>query len=332
MRSVTRTRIIALCIAGFALLIIARLYILQIAEHQLYLDKANRQYTYTAQSLFDRGTIYFQNKDGTLVSAATLQTGFIVAINPKTLKDPEGTWQKLNALWPIDHDTFMAKVAANSSYQEIATHVSEDTGNKISALNIPGVQLYTDRWLFYPGGSTAAQVIGFEGYQGNDYAGRYGLERTYETELERNDTGYVNFFAQIFANIGTSQAATLKQADIVTTIEPTVQSDLESVLASTSEKYSPDTIGGIIENPQTGEIYAMASLPTFDPNHTDQVANVKTFSNPMVENVYEMGSIIKPLTIAAGLDTGVITENSTYYDPGCITLNKKEICNFDRKN
>ena len=82
---------------------------LQIVNSNLYLDKADGQYSSASGNIFDRGTIFFQNKDLSLVSAATLKTGWTVAVNPQILKDPEIVYQKLNEILPIDHDTFIAK-------------------------------------------------------------------------------------------------------------------------------------------------------------------------------------------------------------------------------
>ncbi len=329
----TRIRIISICIFIFALVLISRLYLLQVVSNNYYINKADRQYLSTATGVFDRGTIFFQNKDNTLVSAATLKSGFIVAINPEILKNPEEVYKQLNDLLAIDHDTFIAKATKlKDPYEEIAQHIDTDTGQKINDLKIAGLQVYKDRWRFYPGGSTASHVIGIMGFKGDEYAGRYGLERQFETQLKRADGGYVNFFAQIFS--GLKNAATdmsKSQADIVTTIEPAVQSYLQEILASTTEKWNGDSIGGIIMNPSTGEIYAMAADPTFDLNNTKTEKNVSIFSNPLVENVYEMGSIIKPLTISAGIDTGVITATSTYYDKGFVIINNKKVSNFDSK-
>jgi len=78
-------------------------------------------------------------------------------------------------------------------------------------------------------------------------------------------------------------------------------------------------------NPSTGEIYAMDISPTFDPNNSQDVSNISTFSNPLVESVYEMGSIIKPLTMSIGIDTGVMTASTTYNDPGYVMLNGKKV-------
>ncbi len=306
---------------------------MEVVENGLYLDKADRQYSSSAKTIFSRGSIFFQNKDGSLVSAATLKSGFTIALNPKILKDPEDVYKKLNGIIPLDHDAFISKATKpNDPYEEVATKVESDSGQKIADLKILGIQVIKERWRFYPGGNTASHVIGILGYQGNDLAGRYGLEREFNVELERKDGAFVNFFAEIFSNIKLSQATTsLSEADIVTTIEPTVEATLQSSLARAREKWSADSTGGIIMNPSTGEIYAMESSPTFDPNDTSLEKDVSIFSNPLVENVYEMGSIMKPLTVSAGIDSGAITATSTYYDAGFVIVNNQKINNFDNK-
>ena len=84
-------------------------------------------------------------------------------------------------------------------------------------------------------------------------------------------------------------------------------------------------------DPRTGEIIAMAIRPTFDPNTYNTVDDPSVFTNILVENVYEMGSIMKPLTVAAGIDVGAITPKTTYNDKGCIEKSGKKICNYDWK-
>ncbi len=117
---------------------------------------------------------------------------------------------------------------------------------------------------------------------------------------------------------------------IVTTIEPTVARMLDSVLEEANTKYSSKLTGAIIMNPKTGEIYAMNAVPSFDLNFRN-ASSIDVFQNPLVENVYEFGSTIKALTVAAGLDSGAITSASTFYDGGSVTLDGYTIKNFDGK-
>lgn len=330
--SLSRIRFLSLCVVFVAFLIIGRLYILQITEHDTYTDKADRQYARSSSNVFNRGTIFFTSKTGEEVSAATLKTGFTVAINPQILKNPEVVFEKLSLLLPLDKTEFLQKAnKKNDSYEEVAKRADYAVGEQISALAVSGLRPYKDRWRFYPGNSLASHTIGFLGYQGDDLAGRYGLERFYESTLQRSEGAYVNFFAQIFANIEKS-ATNAQEGDVVTSIEPTVQTYLENVLAEVNKKYSSEYTGGIVIDPKTGVIYAMALKPDFDLNNTKAEKNIAVFSNPLVENVYEMGSIIKPLTVATGIDTGKITADTTYYDNGFITVNNKKISNFDGKN
>jgi cell division protein FtsI (penicillin-binding protein 3)/stage V sporulation protein D (sporulation-specific penicillin-binding protein) len=122
------------------------------------------------------------------------------------------------------------------------------------------------------------------------------------------------------------------EGDIITTIEPSVQSALEADLDKVQKLYDSEFSGGIIINPKTGEIYAMALTPGFDPNSSKSVKNAGLFRNKLVEDRYEMGSIVKALTMAAGLDSGAVTAKTVYNDPGCMTLNKKTFCNYDLRS
>ncbi len=83
-------------------------------------------------------------------------------------------------------------------------------------------------------------------------------------------------------------------------------------------------------NPKTGEIYALDTAPSFDPNHFAS-EDADYFGNPLVEKRYEFGSIFKTMTMTSGLDAGVITPDTTYNDTGCIEVNKSRICNYDLK-
>lgn len=328
-----RTRLIALGLVLIGALFLVRLFYIQIINGQNYSDQADRQYLRPSANAFDRGSIFFSAKDGTLVSAATLKVGYLVTINPQLIKNASSTYQTLVTLFPLDQTVFMAAALNKADhYQEIASHIDQAAADKIVAAKLPGVYIYKQKWRFYPGGQTASHLIGFMGYRGDQYLGRYGLEKSADDILSRNADGTsVNFFAEVFADFNSAlKTKSLGQeGDIVLTIEPVVQNNLEKELATFNDKWHPDSAGAIILNPDTGEVYAMAAIPSFDPN--GKQADINVLNNPLVEKDYEMGSIFKPLTIAAALDTGAITASTTYNDKGSIILDGKKISNYDGK-
>ncbi len=318
-----------------SLVLVGKLGYLQIAQGEVYRDKAEKQYATPPRGFFDRGAIFFTEKTGRKISAATVVSDYTLAIDPSRIIDGEILAEKLIPIVLFDRADFIYKASnRNSQYKEIVKHLGEKEVEKIKALNEKGIILKKDKRRFYPGGKTAAQVIGFVGSSGETISGRYGLERYYDETLMRvgSDTS-ATFFADLFLRAGsTILSDRAREGNLVTTIEPTVQSMLERVLLDdVFNKHNAAQAMGIIMNPKTGEIYAMAVVPTYDPNFFAKEKNQSVFVNPLVEGVYEMGSIIKPLTLAAGIDAGVITANTTYDDKGFRIFNTRRISNFDGK-
>jgi len=329
-----RTRIIFFCISIFALILITKLFLVQVVHSSSYSERADRQYATPSSNIFERGTIYFSRKDGQLVSAAMQTTGFKLTINPVKIIDEELAFEELSKILNLGRDEFLTKAGKeNDPYEEIANHLSKEEADAISLLKIPGLFIYKEKWRFYPGTNLASQSLGFVAYKGDDLGGRYGLERQYDGELSRNKNNpYINFFAEVFSNINkTLFNDQSREGDVVTTIEPSVQSFLEKTLQNVKEKYKIDSIGGIIMNPQDGAIYALSNKPDFDLNNFSKVNSASIFANPLVESVYEFGSVVKPLIMAGALDTGVVTANTTYDDKGSVIVENKEIFNFDKK-
>lgn len=335
----SRIRFILACIILVALGIVVRLYFVQIVNGEKYAQMADRQFSSGGNEIFDRGSIYFTKKDGTYISAATLATGFLVAINPKELSDPEAAYAAIFAAASstqiLSRDSFLsASGKKNQVYIEVAHHLSEGNGLALSEQEIPGVVVLRERWRFYPGKTLAAQSIGIVSYgSGDTLAGRTGLEATYDDILARSgDSLYRNFFAELFSNVGDLfiGARDAREGDIITTIDPEVQMRLENELVKLDKRYSSKESGGIIMDPATGEIIAIAHYPSYDANVLQNIAPAE-LGNPLVEHVYEFGSIMKPLTMASALDAGVVTTETTYNDTGCITVNSARICNWDLK-
>jgi cell division protein FtsI/penicillin-binding protein 2 len=332
-----RIRVISGIILFLGFCLIVRLYQIQVHQAAAYREKAERQYVHTARDVYNRGSIYFTTKDGEKVSAASVTSGFLLSVNPELLQDAEAAYEKIAPYLHITKEVFIERATLpNRTYVEIEPKLSTAEADMIDALDIPGVMLYRNQWRYYPGGDVAARTIGFVGYLSGvegQLHGKYGLERYYDETLIRDDTVLsVNFFAEIFSNLGSLvyDNQTTKVGSVVTTIEPTVARMLDRILQDTQNTYHSKMTGGIIMDPKTGAIYAMNVAPTFNLNERGD-ASIDSFTNPLVENVYEMGSIIKALTMASGLDSGVVTPHTTYYDAGFIDLNTFTIKNFDGK-
>ncbi len=333
-QAILRIRIITGAVLFLSLVILTRLYIVQIHQHNFYADMAERQYVHTVNDLYSRGAIYFTARDGSLVSAATVQAGYLLSIDPSRINDSEAVYQSINSVVEIDHESFITKASNQKrTYSEILPQVSSDIADKIEALDLTGVQLYRNQWRYYPGNDLSARTIGFVGYGAgsNQLTGRYGLERQYDDVLLRDeDRLSVNFFAEIFSNLGSIifDNSDSRLGDVVTSLEPTVSRVLDQQLQATQDKWNSDLTGGIVINPKTGEIYAMNAVPTFDLNDRRGVS-LGAFKNPLSESIYEFGSVVKALTMAAGLDSRAVTAATTYYDAGKLTFDGFTIGNYD---
>lgn len=352
-----------------AAMLIVKLYTVQIIHGSDFAERADRQYQRPSGHIFNRGNIYFTQKDGTPISAATVKTGFILAINPKlvrglstgasapaatggeavfdmseadinSVKAIDDAYAKINAIFKaagqpeLSYDDFVMRAnKENDTYEEIRKKIDESIGTEIAALKIPGVTLYKDKWRYYPGGKMASHILGILGFEGDKLIAQYGLEKSFDSTLARDsDSVYVNFFAEMFSNIKKTAFEHEKlEGDIVTSIDPDTQQYLEKMLEQISKTYSSEKSGAIIMDPKTGDIVAMGLAPTFDPNDLRELKDIGVLKNSLVQDVYEMGSVMKPLTMAVGIDKGLVSADTVYNDKGSVTLNNKTMYNFDKK-
>ena len=153
-----RVRIIFICVSLFALILIGKLFLVQIVHNGSYSDRADRQYSTPSSNIFERGTIYFKSKDDQLVSAAMQTTGFKIAINPQKIIDKENVYQELSKIVTIDHDDFITKATKeNDIYEEVANHLTKEQADAVTLLKIPGLSIYKEKWRFYPGSRVTTQ-------------------------------------------------------------------------------------------------------------------------------------------------------------------------------
>ena len=331
----TRIKLVAIFVTIIGAGIIVRLFFLQVVHGSDFRNEADTRYQSKASDVINRGTIYFTKKDGTLVTTATVASGFQVEIQSKSITDTGILYDKLapHIADQISREDFIAKIVPGTNqYRVVARKLNKEQADAISVLKEPGVVVKVDKWRFYPGELLASHVLGFLGFSDNGQNGRYGIERSYEAVLSHTaESLYVNFFAEVFANIKSTVFENDEaDGDVVTSIEPFVQATLEKELADTKATWSADGAGGIVMDPVTGEILAMAYTPGFNPNEYGKQTDVAVYANPNVESVFEFGSVIKPLVMAGALDAGVVTKDTTYTDKGFVKVGDRTINNFDK--
>lgn len=322
------------------LVIIARLFQIQILEYDVYKAQADKKHQGKFTLVGDRGNIYFQNlKSGTDFPVAINLITYDIGIDASLLSQNESNKVQIKEFieqnFP-DIDKVRLEEEFNKTdnkYYIFAKDVPEATVNPIKDKKLRGLILEKKSTRYYPEKTLGSQVLGF--VSRNDNIGQYGVERYYENVL-RGEDGYANVEAKDKRGVWLLNTAIDKKdavdgSNIVLTIDHTLQFKLEEVLAELSQEYKTKVALGAIMDPKTGDILAMASNPTFDINEYNKVSDSKIYQNPLVSSRYDQGSIFKPITVGIGLDKGVITPNTTYDDKGKETINGSEISNWSNK-
>ena len=331
-----RVNLVFWCIVCIGFALMANLFHMQVTKGEMYRDLADGQYIATSFRSFERGSIFFDGAQNSHILAAGQKRGYKISINPKQLseKDGEEIYKILQDVLSVKKEALLRYIKENNRISvDIAHHLSKEESERFKKQLGKKIGVYVEKWRTYPLKRTASHVIGFLGFDDqNNFGGRYGLERFYDKVLQREDEDlYMNFFARIFHNAQKlTEPLEQQEGDIVAAIDLQTQLILEKQLASIQEKWKSESSGGIVMDAKTGEIIAMAALPNFDNNHFSQEP-ISVFKNPLVSNVYELGSVMKPLVVAIGLDQGVITEHTRYYDKGSVKIGKYTVNNFDKK-
>jgi len=320
---------------AIALVIVWRLYNVQILRGSYYRETSLNQISSGGEKR-ERGIIYFENKNRELIPAAVNKSGFTLAINPNLIKNSEDVFKNLSQVVTLDRKDFFVKAAKKGDpFEVLLNRVDKNDALKIRSLikDNSGIILVPEGWRFYPAKNLAAHILGFVGYEGNELKGRYGVENYYDEYLsgkEKTAGGSVfhsllDFGERVFSNYE------LGGSSLVLTIEPMLQAVLETNLEKVLSEYNGLLAAGVILNPQDGRILALAAKPDFDVNDYRNTKDISVFNNPITQNIYEVGSIFKPLTLAAALNEGAISPETKYYDSGYVVLSGRRIENYDGK-
>ena len=325
------------------IIITCRLFQLQVLEHEKFSVLAAKQHWASAEIPAARGRIL--SSDGSPL--VENQMAYLVFAKPPVVIDVETTAEKLAEIL-LEEDSKRIEEALNRDLQwvPLAHKVSPETKTEVEKLEIEGIGFEEEPRRYYPEGNLAAHLLGFVGSdeRGQDQ-GYYGLEGFYNGDLRGRPGRIIEEKAASGEPIlvgGYRRIPAENGRDLVLTIDRSLQFMVEQKLKTAVEKYGAKSGSVVIMEPQTGGVLTMASYPTYDPaepnvsvgeGETEELEDSEPqWTNPAISETYEPGSVLKALTMSAGIDTKTVTPQTTMMDSGPITVSGYTVDNWDGKH
>jgi cell division protein FtsI (penicillin-binding protein 3) len=307
-----RARFWGLCLffLAWAILIVFRLFWLQVVRHKEYVERAASQQQRTFEVAPRRGVIYDRNQREL---AITVLVDSIFAV-PNEIDDKPATARTLAAIVhadPTDAQTTEEQIAlrlnAGRGFAWVARRVSAETSahvkDLIKAQSLKGIYFQKEFQRFYPDNEIASQVLG---YVGTDDNGLGGLELKFEPQLHGVAGRMYTAMDARRHVLGSSESEPLPGRNLVLTIDENMQFMAERALDHAMERTQSANGTVVVQDVHTGQILALAIRPTFNPNdfrHTTP----ELLRNHAVSDVYEPGSVFKLVTYSAALEQKVTT-------------------------
>lgn len=332
---VFRVRILLffLFLAGFA--IISRLFFLQVLSHDKWVALAGNQHNTSLELSADRGEIYMHDGDVNRYPLAINREYQMVFVVPRDVVEKDTVAIELSSLLGMDVGEIRDKLnRPNDPFEIIKKRLSEEEVARIKELKLKGVVLVPEKYRYYPAGELASQVIGFASLGEEGGAKGYGVEASFDDQL-RGQTGTLSQEKDASGRWIPLSDRLITHAEngdsIILTLDRVIQYETEKILKDSVERYQADRATAIVMDPKTGNILAMASTPQFDPNNYSKEEDYSIFLNHAVSSSYEPGSIMKPITMAIGIEAGKVSPNTEYVDTGAVVESGYTIRNAEGK-
>jgi cell division protein FtsI (penicillin-binding protein 3) len=318
-RLLTLGAVLAIWTAGIE----ARLAFLQVIRHPSYLARAKDQQSRTETLAPKRAEIVDRNGE---VLAYSVDADSIV-VNPRQVKDADVSAQALCGAFGDCSSKVLAELTAKmkktTAFEYLRRAVAPATAAAVRALELPGVRIESEPKRYYPKRELAAQVVGFVN---RDNKGLGGVEFAFDSQISgragkalRLNDGRQRSVDQLVV-LEPTAGATLEL-----TIDQTIQHIVERELKAGVDAQNAVSGTAVVMDPMTGEVLALASYPTFNPNSPGDVP-AEQRRNRAVEDVYEPGSTFKIVTAAAAIEEGVLaTTDLIDTSPGRILVSKGRV-------
>ncbi|HVR39569.1 MAG TPA: penicillin-binding protein [Thermoanaerobaculia bacterium] len=305
-------------LAAWAIVVVARLVQIQIVRHDHYVAKAKAQHERTLVLNPVRGSII--DARGRILAESVAAES--IYADPQVITDHRATAKSLASVPGIGLTAreIDDKLRGNGAFAWIARQLPLDVAAEARKLKLNGIYFLDEHRRSYPRGTLAANVIGYAGVDGQ---GLGGAELSLDAHV-RGTPGKVTLLRDARRNMylvgGEGPNRPRDGHHVVLTIDSVVQFITERALAKAVEQYHAAGGSAIVLDPNDGAILAMASLPTFDPNHFGDFSQL-AFHNRNVQDLYEPGSTFKIVTASAGLEEGVVTPSQILdCNNGAITI------------
>ncbi len=299
-----RSRLMALLIFFCFAALIGRSFYLQILNTDFLQEKGDSRYRRDLEISASRGRISDRNGDVLAISTPMKSVWAIPAdakLAPQQIK-------QLAKLLEVDAQELARKLASDKSFVFLQRQIPPDIAEKVSALKLPGIGQDKEYRRYYPTGEMTAHLVGFTGV---DDKGLEGVELAYQSQLlGHNGSRSVikDRRGQIVEDVGSIRAPQ-DGKDIQLALDSKIQylaySHLKQAIIDSKAKAG----GAIVVDSRTGEILALANLPTYNPNNRDHLSGAQ-LRNRAVTDTFEPGSTLKPFTIALALEKGKVRFNS----------------------
>lgn len=330
LKKMSRTNILGLALLLAFSAIVVRLFQLQIIDNEKYLALADAEQMKRFEIPAQRGLIYAM--DGKTPTKLVMNESiYTVFADPQMIKDDEKS-EIISKIKEVAggnvRDGFESLLDKKESrYQILATKISRKQAEMIKESDFTGIGFQETSQRVYPEGQLASQVLGFVNSEG----GQYGIEGALNDELSGKDGQLktVTDVSGVPLTIGSRDIDTPAEdgKNVVLSIDRNIQAQAEKILKNKLESSGAKDGSVIVMDPQTGKVMAMANYPTYNPAEFSTVTDASVFTNGTTTSAYENGSVIKSLTMAMGIDTGVASPSDTYYNKDFVEIEDRTIKN-----
>lgn len=288
---------------------------------QIFVHERGTDSLYPVATNRDLWTVYSDNRKvkDAASEARTLAPLLVGGLDGKD-KTPEELAAEAKAMLAGKEMEISKRLSVpTNQYAPLARGITKAQADEVRRLGYDNINFASEKARFYPETGMSGQLLGFLGYDGDEKAGRYGLEGYWNKELSGTQ-----------GRAGDGKTAEKEDgSDIILTVDRSLEAFLCSKIEEAVKKHGADSGSAVMLDPKSGAVMAMCGSPDFDPNSYSKAADHSVFNNQAIWAAYEPGSVMKAITMAAALDTGAVMPNTTYTDTGEEKFGDKTVKNSD---